>query len=267
MIGHHREGELTILQEAPTLLESLSAHHIVSISAGSNHLMAIDREGQLFAWGCGEQGQLGKRVLERHKLLALRPTLVTPRLGRHRVKVQRVVCGSYHTLLIAEITSGSALFAMGLNNFGQLALEDHVDRLTPELVDSPPWSGQIPVDAAAGEHHSIILTDDGRVWSCGRADSGQLGIDLADAQQRATAIAQPVSTLPGPVRLISAGGNHNMVVSQEGRLYTWGYGEMHQLGHGPDEIEQYPRLVQSQFQGNISQISAGGQHSIVLSIE
>lgn len=101
------EGD-TLLQDKPMLVEALTPYRIKSIAAGSNHLMAISDDGQLFAWGSGEQGQLGRRVLERHKQLALRPSNVTPRWGRSRLQVQKVVCGSYHTLVFAKVVEGSA---------------------------------------------------------------------------------------------------------------------------------------------------------------
>lgn len=233
--------------------------------------MAISEDGQLFAWGSGEQGQLGRRVLERHKLLALRPSNVTPRLGRGRARVRRVICGSYHTLVIAEtdaVPGGVAVFAMGLNNFGQLGLGDHEDRLTAELIDPAAWNGATPLDAGAGEHHSILLANNGQIFSFGRADSGQLGVALPEGV-RATNLPLAVTTMPGPAALISAGGNHNLAVTSDtpGHLYSWGYGEMHQLGHGPDEIERFPRQVMHNFLGHIIQVSAGGQHSAVLTSE
>lgn len=231
--------------------------------------MAITEDGQLFAWGSGEQGQLGRRVLERHKLLALRPTNVTPRLGRSRVRVRRVICGSYHTLVLAEVEGvpgGVAVFAMGLNNFGQLGLADHADRINAELIEAAHWRGAIPMDAGAGEHHSILLTNNGQVFSYGRTDSGQLGVEIPDGA-RACNIPIPVTTMPGPATLIAAGGNHNLAVTVTNQLYSWGYGEMHQLGHGPDEVERFPRLVDFAFKGRILQVAAGGQHSVVLTTE
>lgn len=40
---------------------------------------------------------------------------------------------------------------------------------------------------------------------------------------------------------------------------------MHQLGHGPDEIERLPREIKAKRPlGKISQVSAGGQHSVIL---
>jgi regulator of chromosome condensation len=37
-------------------------HNIITISAGANHLVAIDEWGQVFTWGVSDQGQLGRSV-------------------------------------------------------------------------------------------------------------------------------------------------------------------------------------------------------------
>jgi len=259
VLGHtHDRKADSLLQERPTMLQALQGENIIQIAAGSNHLLAVAADGQLFSWGCGEQGQLGRRVLERHKHLGLRPANVTPRMGRSHVKVTKVVAGSYHSLIVCE---DGSLFSVGLNNFGQLALGDHSDRVTAEKVSLPPI-----IDAGAGEHHTILLGQDGQVYAAGRGDSGQLGITLTDGQ-RAVNSAQPLEGIESSMR-IAAGGNHSMALGKLGVLYTWGYGEMHQLGHGRDEIEWKPRaLKNSKFRGKVVQIAAGGQHSIVLSSE
>lgn len=286
-------GEDTLLQDRPMLIESLLPYKIVNIAAGSNHLTAVTEDGQLFAWGSGEQGQLGRRVLERHKNLGLKPTNVTPRIGRRRIHVKQAVCGSYHTLVFAEVTSSKLsasqsmsmltssqdsisdtvttstptagtmlLLSMGLNNYGQLGLADHDDRMIAELIDPSNWSA-VPIAASAGEHHSLVLCADGNSFAFGRGDSGQLGVSLPEGV-RACNTPVTISTVNEPLALIAAGGNHNMAVGFSGRLYTWGYGEMHQLGHGPDNIESFPRPLDSPFHGKIAKISAGGQHSLVL---
>lgn len=267
VIGHNHSG--IILQEVPTLIESLSPYRVTSIAAGSNHLMAVTEDGQLFAWGSGEQGQLGRRVLERHKLLALRPSNVTPKIGRSRVRVKKVICGSYHTLVFTEseaLPGGVAVFAMGLNNYGQLGLGDHNDRITAELISPAHWGeddGTIPIDAGAGEHHSILLTSNGKIYAFGRSDSGQLGIPIPE-QVKAFNVPVNVNTMPAPAICIAAGGNHNLAVTNDNQLYSWGYGEMYQLGHGPDKVEPTPRQVTFKFNGSIIQVAAGGQHSVVL---
>ena len=256
VLGHDPRGSL--IQEHPTLLDALAGHRIVQIGAGANHLMAISEDGQVWAWGCGEQGQLGRRILERHKTNALRPTNVTPRLGRSKVAVSRVVCGSYHTLLITR--EGQA-FAMGLNNYGQLGTGDFEERINPVQI----IAGSQVVDASAGEHHSLALLSTGQVLAFGRADSGQLGIPHSSAP-----LPSP-TLIPGlpPIRAISTGGNHNLAVSAtDDALFSWGYGGMHQLGHGPDQDETTPRQINisasSSVAMQIRQVSAGGQHSVIL---
>lgn len=324
------KDQAVFMQSRPIFLEALSSFHIVQIAAGSNHLLALASDGSLFAWGAGEQGQLGRRVLERHKLSALHPSVVTPRLTIDgvRLRVKRVICGSYHTILLASasksksttsltsvlsndaslsslnLSVGSSsrgstplkqppvmrLFtkqmddytgqrtvalSMGLNNYGQLGLGDRVDRITPEIIPESMWpEGAYPIDAAAGEHHSLILLNNGEVYSFGRSDSGQLGVAGEEEMLTNQVLSMRFSPkpllvpVPGFVTRIAAGGNHCMAVVESldgsSKLYTWGYGEMHQLGHGPDEIEYKPRLVQCNFPGNIVQACAGGQHSLVL---
>lgn len=239
------------------MIESLKPYNIVQIAAGANHLMAITNDGQLFSWGCGEQGQLGRRVLERHRILGLRPTNITPRLGRSKVIIKKVVCGSYHTLAISQ---DGGLFTMGLNNFGQLGLGDHEERLTAELVNPANWNGSQVVDASAGEHHSLVLLSTGQVLAFGRSDMGQLGVQTTE---RAIPVPTHIQALSN-VRMISTGGNHNLAVVQD-QVFSWGFGEMHQLGHGPGEDESLPKPLETPIAGSVLQVAAGGQHSIILS--
>jgi regulator of chromosome condensation len=41
---------------------------VSSIAAGDNHILALTTEGNLYSWGSGEQDQLGRRILARHKI-------------------------------------------------------------------------------------------------------------------------------------------------------------------------------------------------------
>jgi E3 ubiquitin-protein ligase HERC2 len=42
---------------------------------------------------------------------------------------------------------------------------------------------------------------------------------------------------------ISAGCEHSAVISEEGKLYTWGHGDGGRLGHGDSEPHSSPTLV------------------------
>lgn len=254
-MGHHHDCK-TLIQDRPMLIETLKDYKITQIAAGSNHLMAITSDGHLYSWGCGEQGQLGRRVLERHKGLGLRPTNITPRSGRSKVVITKVVCGSYHTLAISQ---DGNLYATGLNNYGQLGIGDYDDRLNPELVDPANWRGSVVVDASAGEHHSMVLLSTGHVLTFGRADMGQLGVAT---NERAIPTPTHVESVAN-IRMIATGGHHNLAVAGN-QVAAWGFGEMHQLGHGPSEDEKFPKAIDNHIRGTIVQVDAGGQHSIVL---
>lgn len=278
----------TTAQPCPTKMESISCK-VVDISAGANHMVASGDSNTssnnislceaatpsancLLTWGCGEQGQLGRRILPRHKISGLRPENITPKRRRRQQKEDdvfvKVSCGSYHTL---AITSNGSLFSWGLNNYGQLGL-GHTDAQqlpTPVLMtESCHWT-----DIAAGEHHSLGLTNDGTVYGWGRDDDGQLGSSLPDGAvggERASLAPIPINGFSSPVVQIACGGNHCLALDSNGSLYAWGYGGMGQLGTGDEEdlhiptVIGFPKSVSSLKDFKIVQIQGGGQHSLVL---
>lgn len=69
------------------------------------------------------------------------------------------------------------MFAWGSTINGELGLggieDEHI--LTPRQLE---WFGAKDViDAALGENHTLLVTKDGKVHSCGNNDYGQLGHD------------------------------------------------------------------------------------------
>ena len=245
----------------PTLLKDLSHLRIKKISAGANHLLALSDDGEVYAWGCGEQGQLGRRVLERHKKLALHPTRITPRRHRNHGGIISMTCGSYHSFLLA---ADGTVFAVGLNNFGQLGLGDFEDRLVPEEISSEAWQGHKIIDLSAGEHHSMALSASGSVFVFGRSDFHQMGIkESSDARAHNTPILNPNLN---SISQISSGSNHNLAISTDRhQIFSWGYGEMGQLGHDDEIDEIVPKKIEA-FSSvtKFLDVSAGGQHTVVL---
>jgi alpha-tubulin suppressor-like RCC1 family protein len=126
---------------------------------------------------------------------------------------------------------------------------------------------------AAGTHHSLCTDEDGNLIAFGRGDSGQLGIT---DRQPAPSYFEPRPVIlkvledegdKADVSQISCGGNHNLVITRKGSVYTWGYGEQHALGHGVGKDEYCPRKL-NVFAGKrtslgvkVHQVAGGGQHS------
>lgn len=124
-------GPGTEIQPVPKLIPELK--QILQISAGTNHIVAFGRDGKIYTWGIGEQGQLGRKVMTRNVLDAsLIPRTINFRPYRKTAKFLKVFSAGYHTMLVHESNS---VFSFGLNNYGQLGLGDLDEHDIPDLVE------------------------------------------------------------------------------------------------------------------------------------
>jgi alpha-tubulin suppressor-like RCC1 family protein len=195
--------------------------------------------GQVYACGCNSYGQLGNGTSRKSST----PQLI-PLPGKI---VTNVACSYHHTVLV---TSDGEAYAFGLNDHGQLGIDSTKNSSTPELVKLP--AGVRVVAASCGQHHTVLLTDDGCVYSCGRNHNGQLGLGTRDGCNA----PQLVSSLKGlHVTQIACGYNHTCALvlqkkeawtagADETVLYTFGYNHHGQLGLGNGESSAVPQIVQ-----------------------
>lgn len=251
-------------------------------------------------WSCGlnANGQLGDGTPEDEEPLpeCRRPVKVdfSTVLGiqsaaspRQNVVVQRVCCGTDHTLVIANILGPSAdvsvaqgrVFSWGLGSYGALGTRSEGDGLTPQEVWFPDeMEGDRSVrikQVAAGSKHSMALDTDGNVYAWGHGGNGRLGHSrdvLGDAAQvgqnsySAQLVPKRVNTFPeeakGNIVYIAAGESHSAAVDQLGVLYTWGQGTYGRLGHGMTLEVSVPTKVESLGGVAISQVALGLMHSV-----
>lgn len=244
----------------------------VDLACGTDHVLALSTTGKVYAWGNGQQFQLGRRVVERTRLNGLVPR----EFGLKNIV--SIGCGSYHSF--AKDSSGR-IFAWGLNQFGQCGItmselgEDGAVVAVPELVTG--LEGLDVSYISGGEHHSVAITSGGELYVWGRLDACQLGIPLAqlpeyavkDASGKPRYIARPTKlSLPNGlhVRGIACGTHHNVAIDKEGHAWSWGFGESYQVGQGPpgEDIEVPTRIENTATQDkNMILTGAGGQFSLL----
>ncbi|MBI4833838.1 MAG: chromosome condensation regulator RCC1 [Planctomycetes bacterium] len=187
----------------------------LKIAAGRYHTLAIKTNGTLWAWGNNEYGQLG---------------LGTSGSGTERTSPNQVgsannwnmiAGGKYHTL---AVKSDGTLWAWGLNNDGQLGLNDITNRNTPTRVGmDSDWA-----KVSAGEYHSIATKNDGTLWAWGFNNHGQLGLgDSGEGTEKL--IPTKIGNSTG-WSMISAGSRHNIALKNDGTIWTWGLNDAGQLG-------------------------------------
>ncbi|KAF9153275.1 hypothetical protein BG015_003747 [Linnemannia schmuckeri] len=262
ILGHSKETEV---QSLPTRVVGLE--DIVDIATGTDHVLALDNTGLIYSWGNGQQMQLGRRIVARRMLNGLTPESVGAK------NMTKVGAGSYHSFAIDKDGKASA---WGLNTYGQCGLDDAKVENIPTVGPIKALKDEHIVDIQGGEHHSIALTKDGRLFGFGRSDSHQLGLGYTevpgteDSTSHKKAIRTPtlIADLP-PVDAISVGGNHTLALTREGDVYAWGFGEMLACGNGEEEdVEKPLKLTGQQIEGaKILKIAAGGQHSVILAVK
>uniref|UniRef100_A0A8C2APB2 E3 ubiquitin-protein ligase MYCBP2 n=1 Tax=Cyprinus carpio TaxID=7962 RepID=A0A8C2APB2_CYPCA len=82
------------------------------------------------------------------------------------------------------------------------------------------------VQVSCGFHHSVVLMENGDVYTFGYGQHGQLG--HGDVNSRGSPTL--VQALPGPSTQVTAGSNHTAVLLVDGQVFTFGSFSKGQLG-------------------------------------
>lgn len=101
------------------------------------------------------------------------------------------------------------------------------------------------------------------IYTCGHGAGGRLGLN--DEVPRSKFVG-PLSTLEGVVvNNLVCGSKHTLVLSRSGKLFSWGYNQYGQVGHGDHGLADWePRPLKGLGQFKIVQVSAGEDHSVAL---
>lgn len=256
------------------------AERFVDVMAGNDHVVVLTTHGNIYTWGTGERGQLGRKVLERHKLTATTPERIV--IGARTNKALYVGAGSY-TSFAVDIAGN--VWGWGANSTGQTGTglnegEDREVQVPKKVVGLSMTelggSDEAVIQIAGGDDHTLFLTSHGRVFACGLSIGGQLGLADDDEAFRERAfpdflVKPALVTFPGdseddPVIQISAGTRTSMAITQSGALYMWGEGSQSELGAGQEvEMLKTPTAIVRK-DGSWAAImgSCGGQHALAL---
>jgi len=252
-----------------TPVKVLVGVHIAKIASGSDHLVMLGSDGQIWTMGNSEQGQLGRinekfahRGGRRGLMALLKPEPVRVNFRSKIFGFKDIWAGSYNTVAKAD---GDQIVVMGLNNYSQLALPTtkgltfFMPHHSKEMT-SISWS-----TIAIGQHHAICLEQEGDVYALGRQEYGRLG--LGEGGEDATVPTQ-LSNLAKCIE-VACGTAVSYAITDEGDCLAWGMGTNGQLGTGEeDDVYEPTKMVGKQLQGKkVLVISSGGQHTVMIAKE
>jgi alpha-tubulin suppressor-like RCC1 family protein len=244
--GFNGSGQIgdgtTAEKHAPTALDTDVEHAPwKTIAAGADHNVAVLTDGELWAWGKNNLGQVGNGTTA---------TASVPKAIVTTINWTMAVAGGDHSL---AIKSDGTLWAWGDNAFGQLGDGTTTNRLVPVQVGAAiTWK---TVATSAG--HTLGVSTAGKLYAWGKNNTGQIG--------DGTLATRLVPTLIGAVttwKTVAAGGQHSLAVRTDGSLWGWGDNSSGQVGDSTFTNRSTPTRIGTAV--DWTTIAAGNGHSIAI---
>jgi len=189
---------------------------ITKVSCNNFMSLALDNKGVVYYGGSNTNGEDGNSGINP----AFMGFYVPKSLVGKNLTIVDISCGKNHSVLI---DSNGGIWVTGLNSNGQLGLGDTTNRSSYEQVNFGPYRF---TNVACGDYHTVILSTNGVVGTCGLNSSGQLG--TGDTTQYTT--FRPVSGSYTATQ-VSAGKNNSAFIV--GNIaYITGDNSNGQLGTG-----------------------------------
>lgn len=239
-------GDISYDQYSPQMVGQ--SDDWASVAAGDRHTLALKNNGELWAWGNNDWGQLGLDDTTTRDL----PT----RVGLD-TDWTHVAAGDDFSL---ALKFSGELWVWGKNESNQLGLGHSDARHTPTKIEA--FSNWISV--ATGQNHVLALRSSGELWAWGNNDHGQLGVGDTNLSHEMRQVGSGTGWAA-----IAAGNQHSLALNRYGELWVWGLNTYRQLGTLEDYDQHSPVQLIESIPDHISQtywigMAAGGAHTLAL---
>nr|CAB3475544.1 unnamed protein product [Digitaria exilis] len=254
-------GKIDVLLPKP--LESKLVLDVYHVDCGVKHAALVTKNGEVFTWGEESGGRLGH---------GSREDSVHPRLVESLAicNVDIVACGEFHT---CAVTTAGELYTWGdgTHNIGLLGNGTDVSHWIPKRISGALDGLQIAY-VSCGTWHTALITSRGQLFTFGDGTFGVLG----HGNRESISCPREVESLSGLKTIaVACGVWHTaavveVIVTQSsssissGKLFTWGDGDKHRLGHGDKEARLKPTCVASLIDYDFYRIACG--HSLTVGL-
>ena len=250
------------VQAGTNVYENKYLNFTVSSGVNSNHKILVTTDNRVFGFGRNNIYQLGLNNTTDQTV----PTLITMPNGISTIIGAAI--GYSHTYILTT----SSLISFGSNASGQLGDGTNTTRQTPYLINLiatiiPPQ--YLAKSISSGSFYGVLLDTNGNVYTWGINDVGQLGRGNTTTGNTSPLSITSNFTLTTNEKIVytSSGSDHNLALTNQGRVFSWGSNANGRLGLGDTTLRSSPTLIT--FTGllvgeKIVSVSAGYNHSIAL---
>lgn len=219
--GHGSLGDGTYEDKyLPTQVKGLTDIVAISNNEESMHVLALKKDGTVWAWGNNSEGQLGDGSSKSNSNI---PVQV---LG-----LSDVVAVSAGWTFSMALKKDGTVWAWGDNSSGQLGDGTFSNHNLPVQVHGLDHIKAI----SSGYRYSFAVQEDGSIWAWGDSKFGQLGDgaigDISNIPIRVQELTDVVYA--------DGGHEHSIALKKDGSVWTWGYNSFNQLGFADDEIPEH----------------------------
>lgn len=234
------------------------------ISMSGNHALGIRSDGTLYSWGNNNYGQLGTGATTARSSPG---TVVGGGTNWKQVSAGGNAPSAAGAISAAIKTDGT-LWTWGRNNYGQLGDGSITNRSSPVTVAG---GGTNWKQVAVGNYHCAAVKTDGTLWTWGRNDWGQLGLNDNTSRSSPETVAgggtnwkQVSCTITGEEGSVAVGvGAVTAAVKTDGTLWTWGRADQGALGSGSTLSRSSPGQIVGQQYGWNS-VDCGKSRSMIV---
>ena len=223
--------------------DSCSTHldNVIAVSTSTwSHILALKKDGTVWAWGDNYWGQLGNGTTTDSAIPV--QVCADPDCSEYFNNVVAIATGGEYSMALK--TDGT-VWIWGTGVEGGLGHgSTNRSSIPVQVCTDYACTGFLSGITAISSRfrHSLALMDDGTVWAWGLNAQGQLGAaETTVGRAYAAKVCGPGETAPctsylNDVTQISAGYDYSSVVRGDGSIWSWGNNSKGQLGDGTNTL-------------------------------
>ena len=192
--------------------------NIKDIESGVNTMYAITNDGEVYAWGYNGYGQMGFGDTS-SRLLPVKLNITN---------IKQISAGEHDTI---ALDNNGEIWVAGRNTEGQLGIGNTSNSAVWAKMKSSDGSKDISEikEVSAGRYHTMLLNNNGEVYSTGYNNYYQLGNGSSSTKSYIIAMTDVDGSVMSNVKHIYASGDTSFVITNKGELYSCGYNNYGQL--------------------------------------